>query len=95
MKLYLVQHGEAEAADVDPERPLTAAGREAVSRLAGLLGARRIRVDRILHSGKLRASQTATILAESIGPGSALEARNGIAPMDTPAVIAEEIGHWQ
>jgi phosphohistidine phosphatase len=95
MKLYLVQHGEAAATEVDPERPLTAAGREAVSRLAGLLGARQIQVDHIIHSGKLRASQTATILAESIGPGIALEVYDSIAPMDTPAVIAEEISHWQ
>lgn len=95
MKLYLMQHGEAEAADVNPERPLTTAGREAVSRLAGLLGARRIQVDHILHSGKLRAAQTAAILAESIGRGIALEIHNNIAPMDTPTVIAEEIGHWQ
>ena len=63
MKLYLVQHGEACAKDVDPDRPLTDAGKADVERLAAFLGQVGIRVDRVIHSGKLRAVQTAERLA--------------------------------
>ena len=59
MKLYLVQHGEACAEDVDPERPLTAQGRADVERLAAFLQQAGIQVGRVIHSGKLRAEQTA------------------------------------
>ncbi len=69
MKLYLVQHGEACAKAVDPERPLTAQGRTDVERLAGFLQGAGVRVARVIHSGKLRARQTAVWLAEAVAPG--------------------------
>ena len=40
MRLYLVQHGEAQPEAVSPERELSAQGRLDVERLAGLLGGR-------------------------------------------------------
>ena len=47
MKLYLVQHGEACAKDVDPQRPLTEQGRADVDRLARLLASAGVRVERV------------------------------------------------
>ena len=55
MKLYLVQHGEACAKDVDPERPLTDQGNADTDRLAAFLKQAGIQVERVIHSGKLRA----------------------------------------
>ena len=61
--LYLVQHGEAVPDDVDPARPLSQAGKKDVERLAEFLARRKLAVSRILHSGKLRAQQTAELIA--------------------------------
>ena len=53
MKLYLVQHGEACAKEIDPERPLTEQGQADIDRLAVFLKAAGIQVERVIHSGKL------------------------------------------
>ena len=63
MKLYLAQHGEACPKEVDPERPLTDQGREDIERLTAFLGRAGIQVTRVIDSGKLRAAQTADLLA--------------------------------
>ena len=34
MRVYLVQHGEAESKDVEPQRPLTDRGRQVTQRMA-------------------------------------------------------------
>lgn len=85
MDLYLVQHGRAEPADVDPDRPLTETGRQEVEVVAhALLGL--VKVSGVRHSGKLRARQTAEILASVLGVGaSRLE---GLAPQDDPGATA-------
>ncbi len=84
MKLYLVQHGEACAEDVDPERPLTAQGRADVERLAAFLQQAGIQVGRVIHSGKLRAAQTAACLAGAIAPGVTPETGSHLNPNDEP-----------
>ncbi|MET0071658.1 MAG: phosphohistidine phosphatase SixA [Candidatus Thiodiazotropha sp.] len=84
MKLYLVQHGEACKKDVDPDRPLTEQGKDDVDRLAGFLQQAGIRVERVIHSGKLRAEQTAECLRDRIAPGIELEASGSINPNDDP-----------
>ena len=83
MKLYLVQHGEAVSKEEDPERPLSAKGKKDVMKLAACLKAAGQRVDLVLHSGKLRAMQTADILAEAILVEGAIEVREGLKPNDT------------
>ena len=87
MKIYLVQHGEAVASDVDPERPLTEQGRVDVQHIASLLERVGIKAERMIHSGKLRARQTAEILAAAVAPGSALETSDQIKPNDDPAAF--------
>jgi phosphohistidine phosphatase len=84
MRLYLVQHGEAVAREVDPDRPLSDRGRADVERLAAFLQQSGIRVARVLHSGKRRAAQTAERLAAALAPGVAPEPRGGIDPDDDP-----------
>jgi len=87
MDLYLMQHGEATAEANDPTRPLTSAGRAAVARVAARAQAAGVRVDRCVRSGKLRAEQTAQVLATAVGGGS-VEALGGLAPNDPIAVVA-------
>jgi phosphohistidine phosphatase len=67
MDVYLMQHGEAEPAEVDPERSLTEQGRHSVGAVSTHAAACGVHIDRIVHSGKLRAEQTAAILASALG----------------------------
>ena len=80
--LYLVQHGEAVTKDIDPDRPLSSDGNDAVIRLATFLSNQGISVDRVLHSGKTRARETAEIFAKSIAESGVTEAISGINPND-------------
>ena len=89
MDLFLMQHGEAMAETDDPARPLTMAGRAAVERVAVRAQAAGVRVDRCLHSGKLRAEQTALVLAGTIALATRVEAREGLAPNDPAAPVAQ------
>jgi len=95
MRLYLVQHGTAVPKDEHPERPLSETGRKDVARLASFLARSRISVARVLHSGKLRAQETALILAETLGPGRITEqSLYPIAPNDPTDALFEAIEAW-
>jgi phosphohistidine phosphatase len=89
MDLFLMQHGEAMTETDDPARPLTGAGRAAVERVAARARAAGVRVDRCLHSGKLRAEQTALVLAGAVVIETRVEARDGLAPNDPVAPVAQ------
>lgn len=94
MKLYLVQHGEACTKDVNPERPLTAQGKNDINRLAVFLKKAGVQVDRLIHSGKLRASQTVERLANAIAPGVELETSDLINPNDNPGAFDWQSESW-
>jgi phosphohistidine phosphatase len=84
MQLYLVHHGEAVGPDVDPRRPLSARGREAVS-LAALEAARRgVRPAVVWHSGKLRARQTAEAFWLTCNALAEFSATRDLQPDDPP-----------
>ena len=87
MKIYLVQHGEAAAKEVEPERPLTEQGMKDVQRIAEALKRAGVEVKRVIHSGKLRAQQTAEILAIEIAPELQLETSALINPNDNPCAF--------
>jgi phosphohistidine phosphatase len=91
MKLYLVQHGEAVPEAADPERPLSAKGREEVAAVAGWLRARGVRTGAIWHSTKLRARETADIFAEALLAGKRPQERDGLAPSDHPEALLDEL----
>jgi len=83
MRAYLVRHGEAKSAEVDPERRLTDAGADRVRRVAArAVRDLDVRPARIYHSDKARARQTAEIWAELAGVP--VEQTNGLAPNDDP-----------
>ncbi len=92
MKLYLVQHGKAMTKDTNPERPLTGQGQKDIERLAGFLKQADIRVDRVIHSGKLRARQTAELLVNAIATGADLEISDLIHPNDNPKAFDWQSG---
>jgi len=81
MKLYLIQHGLALAKEEDPERPLSSQGKAQTKRTTNYLKSRDIKVDAIWHSTKLRAVQTAEIIAESLVCGK-IQAREDMNPLD-------------
>ena len=91
MRLYLVQHGEAAPKQADPERPLTPQGRTDVAGLADFLRTRGVTAARVVHSGKLRAAQTAEILAAALAPGVTPEAESGLDPKDPVGPFAARL----
>ena len=82
MHLYLVQHGAAKSEAEDPHRGLTNEGRRDVERIAKFLVPLRLCLDRIEHSGKLRARQTAEIRAAHLRPAEGTHEISGLAPND-------------
>jgi phosphohistidine phosphatase len=94
MKLYLVQHGDSLPEEVNPERPLSGRGQEDVRRLAEFVGERGIHVQRMYHSGKLRARQTAELLATRIASAEGIQAVAGLNPNDPVEPIAIRISGW-
>jgi phosphohistidine phosphatase len=91
MKLYLMQHGEARPEQEDPARPLTDRGRADVERVARAAARLDLGIAQVIHSGKLRARQTAEIVATCLEPAPALGEMSGLGPNDDPRIAAEAV----
>lgn len=91
MRLYLIQHGKALPEEIDPKRSLSDEGKADVERMASFLKEKKISVDSIWHSEKLRAKQTAQILGEKIQPKEGLREMKELAPLAPVEGIAEKI----
>lgn len=97
--MYLVQHAEAKRKDEDSSRPLSEKGWEDIRNVAGFAEkTSSIHVAQIVHSGKLRARQTAELLAEHLHPDKGVLVAEGLEPMADPKIwkrnldeIAEDI----
>ena len=89
MAVYLMQHGEATTETENAARPLTDTGRAAVERVAARAKAVDVRIDRCVHSGKLRAEQTAELLVGALGSDRSIEPRDGLAPNDPVAPVGD------
>lgn len=91
MKLYLVQHAQATAKEEDPRRPLSLQGYEDIRKIASHAADHcGIAVDRVVHSGKLRARQTAEVLASALNlPDPQQE--NDLEPLADPAIWAKRL----
>jgi phosphohistidine phosphatase len=94
MRLYIVQHGDALPEQVDPERPLSAKGRRDVEAVARLLASAGTRAVRVAHSGKLRAQQTAEVLAAALAPAAVPEIMTGLNPNDPVEPVARRVAGW-
>src|SRR5688572_9962566 len=88
MHAYLVQHGKASTSVEDPQRRLTAEGREEVLRMARFMSSLRISVSLIQHSGKQRAEETAHIFAENMRVAGGPTKLPGLEPTDDPTEAA-------
>ncbi len=90
VRVYLVQHGEAKRKEEDPQRPLTEKGRAETERTAEFLARAGIKVNTIIHSGKLRAKQTAEIIAEKLGVEK-IEEDPSLEPLAPPEKWAKKL----
>lgn len=95
MRLYLVQHGQALSGEIDPARPLSAAGEADVRAMAAFLAGRALAIARIVHSGKLRARQTAELLSGAFASPCSVGERSGLNPNDPPEPLAAELADWR
>ena len=74
MKLYCMRHGDAEnLASSNGERALSEHGQQDIAKIAAYLGHRGLHVSHVLRSDKLRAIQTADVLAQVISDGQPTE----------------------
>jgi len=86
MFLYLVQHAEPKKEEEDPARPLSEKGVKDAGRIAENLSRLGLMIETILHSKKLRAKQTAEIMAGRFSPPPGISETDGLSPLDDPAV---------
>jgi phosphohistidine phosphatase len=95
MKIYCVRHGHAEPLpDASGDRPLTQEGVEELTKVANYLGRRGVNVSHVLHSDKLRARQTAEILAKKIAPHNLPEESRLLSPDQPIDDLVEKIANW-
>ena len=93
MRLYLVHHGDAVGPEVDPRRPLSPHGAEAVERLAAAAEKKGTQPAVVWHSGKLRAKQTAEIFWRACNALAEFSATRDLQPDDPPAWIRDRLRH--
>jgi phosphohistidine phosphatase len=91
VRLVLVHHGEAVGPGVDPRRPLSPWGREAVQRLAEEAAGRGVKPAVIWHSGKLRAKETAEAFWRACNPFAEFSATRDLQPDDPPEWIRDRL----
>ncbi len=93
MQVYLVQHGEALAKEIDADRSLSPKGESDVAGMAKFLKGI-VTVNKVLHSGKTRARQTAEILADTVSKNGNINAVNDINPNDPVEQFATQMDEW-
>ena len=91
MKVYLIRHADAVSSDVDRLRPLSEQGRADVRKIASFIRPLQISVEHVWHSGKLRAAQTAEILAGAVASANGCSPHEGVRPNDDASPIADEL----
>ena len=94
MQLILVRHGEAVSPMVHKDRPLSSTGEAQVERLAAMLDKANIKMDKVYHSGILRAQQTAETLAKSILKRGEPQILKGLHPNDDPEALVTKTLEW-
>jgi phosphohistidine phosphatase len=87
VELYLMQHGLAVPEAEDPSRPLSEEGQAAVEQVVARARSVGVRIAVCLHSGKLRAEQTAQALAIGLEIAD-VRLREGLNPSDAVAPFA-------
>ncbi|MBF0505568.1 MAG: phosphohistidine phosphatase SixA [Nitrospirae bacterium] len=91
MFICLVQHAKARSEETDPARPLCEKGLDDITKMASYASGLNIGINEIFHSPKLRAKQTAQVLADYLKPAEGLTETGGLKPNDDPAVWMERL----
>jgi phosphohistidine phosphatase len=89
MKIYLVQHGNQNPEEIDPNEGLSDKGNNDVEKVAKFLTRINVKPSKIFHSVKLRAKQTAEIFAKHLD--SETQEMEGLKPMDDIAFWIEKL----
>jgi phosphohistidine phosphatase len=89
LDIYLIQHAEAVSEKEDRARPISREGEVTMEKVAALAARLKTNPDFIYHSEKLRAKQTAEILARHLGLSDKLRERHGLLPLDPVAPVAQ------
>ena len=97
LELYLLRHAHAGDSTKwegpDSERPLSQKGRRQAERLGAFLAERGFAPDAIVTSPKLRAKQTADLVADALGIAVTVDDRlGGSLDFDDVGAIAERVG---
>jgi len=79
---------------IDPRRPLSEQGRADIRKIASFIRPLDIGVEHIWHSGKLRAAQTAEILAGAVAVEKDCSSREGLGPNGDVSTIADELDSY-
>lgn len=91
MKIYLVRHGDALSESTENGRPLSPHGREQVEKVGACLARMNIEVESIECSTKLRAYETAQILARHLGSTDKVAERKGLKPNDSLGAVLSDL----
>ena len=89
--LYILQHGEAVPKEIQPDRPLSEQGIRDIRILALHMQNMGVQLGNVFHSGKLRAQQSARLVAETISADIQPVKTEGLNPNDDPMVIVGDI----
>jgi phosphohistidine phosphatase len=92
MIIYLARHGDYLNGNDDFTRGLSERGRADIAAVAKEMLNKGVHIRATLHSGKLRAQQTAEIMADELMPSSVISMVEGLAPNDNP--VAFEMQHF-
>tara|TARA_B100000959_G_scaffold270148_1_gene316664 strand:- start:3 stop:482 length:480 start_codon:yes stop_codon:yes gene_type:complete len=87
--LYLLRHGDAVPDQENLLRPLSDQGKEEVRSTATQAKTYGINFDKVLHSTKVRAKQSAEIFCETLGLDVPLQESPHILPMSEPEPMLE------
>ena len=90
-QLLLIRHAQAVSEIEDPERPLSAEGRQQAKQTGSIISRVLPQVDVIYHGSKRRAEETAEILAAAIESENGVRWRSGLNPNDPVDQIMKEL----
>jgi len=91
VELYVARHARAAGESRGGERPLTDEGREDARRVGRALEAAGVKLSSVWHSPKLRARETADLLAGAVGAGAELEERVDLQPLSDPTTVLDAV----
>jgi phosphohistidine phosphatase len=87
--IFLIRHADAVSDEEDPERPLSARGREQVGAICGILRkGPGFKPAEIWHSPLARSRETAELLARGLGLSAPIVLKPGLEPDDDPGKIS-------